>query len=113
MQVRVQNKQQYAVARGGHVFPPLATVEVEVKGDKRLAEITACVYLKVAPVAPLPAAGTLDAESLSKAELLALAADAGVEASERMTKAQIADAIAAVPAADDEPEDEPGDEMSE
>ena len=47
MRVLVYNKQQYPVGRGGKIFQPREETEVDIRSRQQLAEIHACVYLKV------------------------------------------------------------------
>lgn len=114
MRVSVENRQQYAIYRGGHAFPPDQTIEVDVSTPKRLAEIKACVYLKVrvldepgtesptivdtppAVVDPPQVVEVSIAEALGAmrvADLRERAAEVGIEVSSRANKSDLIAAI--------------------
>lgn len=90
MRVSVSNKQQYGIHRGGHFFPAGETVELDVSTPKRLAEIKACVYLKVAMIEePVDESPTFVDAPAATADELQDADLSVVEALQSMTVAQL------------------------
>lgn len=99
-EIRVTNKQQYAIGRAGHVFPPGRTVEVKLNTERQLTEVKACVYLAVEEIKPeiqskpeLPEHVTKSVNEMTVDELRELASDLGIEGYSGLKKAELLTAV--------------------
>lgn len=94
--VRVTNRQQYAIGRAGHVFPPGRTVEVKLNTERQLTEVKACVYLAVEVIDPeiqskpeMPEYVTKSVNEMKVDELRQLADDLGIEGYGNLKKPEL------------------------